>query len=244
MQSSGGDEAHDQAAIVISDYFKQAGIDSYPFPVPDAQRSDRELVAQFPGVGVWRGGNNPLGSFTTMHSRNALIAPPWRGGSNRSRYMNPELDALIDRFMVTVSERDRLPLTGQIMRHTTEQLNVMGLWYNVRPNAVGKRLQNVSWQRVTGGTVFWNARCHIRHASGYGQPGSCLNGTLGIRTPRHIGLGPPCNNFVLLRVTQDPGGCLRRGSLYRSRHSAKASCVEAPSRRTARRAPRRGKNRI
>lgn len=157
VQSSGGDEAHDQAAVVISDYFKQAGIDSYPFLVPDAQRSDRELVAQFPGVGVWRGGNDPVASFATMHSRNALVAPPWRGGSNRSRYMNPELDALIDRFMVAVSEKDRLPLIGQIMRHTTEQLNVMGLWYNIRPNAVGKRLQNLSWQRVTGGTMFWNA---------------------------------------------------------------------------------------
>jgi peptide/nickel transport system substrate-binding protein len=157
VQSSGGDEAHDQGAVLIADYFKQAGIDAYPFLVPDAQRSDRELVANFPGVGIWRGGNTPEGSFITMHSRNALVAPPWRGGSNRSRYMNGELDALIDQYMVTVSERARFQLVAQVMRHTTEHLNVMPLWYNVRPNAIGNRLRNVKMQQVTGGTMFWNA---------------------------------------------------------------------------------------
>jgi peptide/nickel transport system substrate-binding protein len=155
VQSSGGDEAHDQGAIVIVDYFKQAGLDSYPFLVPDAQRTDRELVSSFPGVGIWRGPNDPS-ALQTMHSRQAAVAPRWQG-SNRSRYSNPELDALLDQYQVTVSETARLPLMGQIMRHTSEQLNLMGLWYNIRPNAVGKRLQNVTWQQVTRGTVFWNA---------------------------------------------------------------------------------------
>lgn len=155
VQSSGGDEAHDQGAVVIVDYFKQAGLDSYPFLVPDAQRTDRELVSSFPGVGIWRGPNDPT-AFQTMHSRGAAVAPRWQG-SNRSRYSNPEFDALLDQFQVTVSETQRLPIMSQIMRHTTEQLNLMGLWYNIRPNAVGKRLQNVTWQQVTRGTVFWNA---------------------------------------------------------------------------------------
>jgi peptide/nickel transport system substrate-binding protein len=156
VQSSGGDEAHDQGAVVIVDYFKQAGIDAYPFLIPDAQRTNRELISTFPGVGIWRGANDAM-SISAMHSRQAAVAPPWMTASNRSRYTNSEFDALLDRYYVTISANERLPLLGQVMRHTTEQLNVMPLWYNIRPNAIGKRLKNVGWQKVTRGTMHWNA---------------------------------------------------------------------------------------
>jgi len=45
----------------------------------------------------------------------------------------------------------------------TDQLNVMGLWYNTEPVPIGNRLQNVTAPDVGGATAAWNA--HLRDVS-------------------------------------------------------------------------------
>src|SRR2546423_8591465 len=46
---------------------------------------------------------------------------------------NPELDALLERYFVTIPLRERNVILGQIMHHFTDQVVFMGLFYNMEP---------------------------------------------------------------------------------------------------------------
>ena len=77
-------------------------------------------------------------------------------GNNYSRNVDPELDALLDRYFVTIPKRERAEALGGIIHRVTDQLaTVMPLFYNGQPTMVGNRLANVT---VGGGraTQAWN----------------------------------------------------------------------------------------
>ena len=46
---------------------------------------------------------------------------------NQSRYMNAQLDRLVEAYFRTISEQERIAVVGRIVRHVAEQLPVMGL---------------------------------------------------------------------------------------------------------------------
>ena len=151
----GGDDEQETAALAVNDAFRRVGISSSPLILTQLQRLDRELNSTYPGVRVWR-----LPNDTWTLDRYASPAAPLPqnrfNGGNRSRYMNPEFDALIDRYMTTIVERDRVAVLGQIVHHMTDQLNVLGLWYNTEPVPIASRLQNVAASDVGGATSAWN----------------------------------------------------------------------------------------
>ena len=65
------------------------------------------------------------------------------------------LDALIDRFFVTVPRAERNQVMAQIIRHMTDQAIPVSLFYNVLSVMIANRLQNVT----AGGPVTgpgWN----------------------------------------------------------------------------------------
>ncbi len=76
-------------------------------------------------------------------------------GGNVSRYQNPEWDALIDHYFVAVPIPERTQVTMQIMRHVSDQLNIMHLFYDVDPLFVANRLVNVRG-RGAESSPTWN----------------------------------------------------------------------------------------
>ena len=76
-------------------------------------------------------------------------------GSNRSRYINAELDGLIDRYLTTIPQEERILSLAAIVRHMTEQLNVMPLTDWTSPNLIANRLVNVG-PKGENGTQTWN----------------------------------------------------------------------------------------
>ena len=70
-------------------------------------------------------------------------------GANNIRYINPELDSLIERYFATIAPIDRVPVMEQIVRHVGENLNVMGLFYDMEFTLVGNRLQSITAREVT-----------------------------------------------------------------------------------------------
>lgn len=68
-----------------------------------------------------------------------------------------ELDALIDRYFVTVRAADRTQVLGDILHHMSDRLNVMGLVHTSIGDGVANRLLNVSIQRASSATITWNA---------------------------------------------------------------------------------------
>jgi len=72
------------------------------------------------------------------------------GGANSSRYMNAELDGLIDAYFRTIPMPERVSVLGRIIRHMAEQVPVMGLYCSGAPYAFANRLSNVSTRDAGG----------------------------------------------------------------------------------------------
>lgn len=67
----------------------------------------------------------------------------YRGG-NFMRYSHPELDALVDRFFVTVPLQERIDVLRQIGAHVTDQLVLMPLYHTVHASLISNRMKNVT----------------------------------------------------------------------------------------------------
>ena len=78
-------------------------------------------------------------------------------GANRARYMNPELDALVARYFVTVARPERERVLADIVSHMGNQAVVIHLFYNALPQMVNRRLKNVEPQS----TRAWIAAAHL-----------------------------------------------------------------------------------
>lgn len=152
----GGDDAQETAALAVADAFKQAGLAAEPQILGQLQRQNREFNSTYPGVRVWRLPND-IWSVDRYHSAAAPLPENRFNGGNRSRYINPSFDAIVERYMSTISERDRAPILAQIVHHMTDQLTVMGLWYNTEPVMISKRLLGVTARDVGETTEAWNA---------------------------------------------------------------------------------------
>jgi hypothetical protein len=119
--------------------------------VDSPQRArDREYSAIRPAFHLARNDNivhsliRFQGSQTPLPENNYV-------GQNRNRYMNPEFDALLDRYFTTIPKQDRLNVLGQIVHHMTDRLTNLDLFYDVEGALVTRRLQNVTFTRA------WNA---------------------------------------------------------------------------------------
>ncbi|HZT07130.1 MAG TPA: peptide ABC transporter substrate-binding protein [Chloroflexota bacterium] len=148
---------HEERILAITDYFKQAGIAAESFVIPDARRRDREYNTSYPGVRLWRLPNSE-DDIAHLHSREAPMPENRFSGGNRSRYMNPTFDALIDQFMTTIPHTERVAILGQIVHHMTDQLPVIGIYYNAQPTMIGARLKNVMPADSGNSTEAWNAQ--------------------------------------------------------------------------------------
>jgi peptide/nickel transport system substrate-binding protein len=156
VRTSGGDDTQEAGTSVIAENLKRNGIGAELYVIPNAQRDDRAFMATFPGVRLIRQSNS-LYELDRLHSRETLLPENRFSGSNRSRYSNADYDALLDSYMVTVPVPERTALLGRIVRHMTDQLNVLGLWFNTEPMVVSKRLINVQNKKTTGAYTAWNA---------------------------------------------------------------------------------------
>jgi ABC-type transport system substrate-binding protein len=89
-------------------------------------------------------------------SKSALPDNRFTISGNDPRYKNPEFDSLIERYVTTVPKEERLRVLAGIVRHQTENLISMGLFYTLNPSLIPNRLQNVT-ARSSRATEAWNA---------------------------------------------------------------------------------------
>jgi peptide/nickel transport system substrate-binding protein len=143
IRSSAARAVNRKAVLAIADYWRQVGVVGEPFTVPPQLAADREQRSNFPGFEVVQQPND-LEGFDRLHSTRApLPENNYRVTGNRSRYRNPEFDALIDRFLVTIPRRERVEAVGQIIHHMTDQVLTINLFHGADPTLWNKRLQHV-----------------------------------------------------------------------------------------------------
>ena len=120
------------------------------------QAQDLQRDATFPAFTVRASPNDTLGFLSLHSSRARLASNGFRAPApiNRSRYISPELDGLVDRYLTTVPMPERIQVVGEIIHHVADQVVGAGILYSPAFVFVGDRLVNFT---PSGREIIWNA---------------------------------------------------------------------------------------
>ena len=148
---AGGPE--EQAALFVASSWERVGIKG----VPQIANRDRESRATRPAFEV---GSHSFAMaqprrLTWFLSREIPTPENRFRGSNFIRYSNPELDALVDQFFVTIPSAERIELIKHIARLVTDEAVFISLYHPVFPALVSNRVQEFTPRSVYAQT--WNA---------------------------------------------------------------------------------------
>jgi peptide/nickel transport system substrate-binding protein len=146
-----------KSMLAAADFWSQLGLNVEPVVIPPQRISDREYFMNFPAFMVRRQPNRSETLWYLHSSQSPLPSNNWVG-RNYSRYANPEYDALIDRYYVTIPEQERAQVLQSIMRHMSEQLNLMGLYYDMDTALIANRINNVSIEGQGWNAHEWEVR--------------------------------------------------------------------------------------
>ncbi len=142
VRTTGGDDLREKMLFTIADDWQQIGMAISPYVIPRQQADDLEYRATYPAMELVRQGLDHTGS-RNIHSRNTPLAEnSYRVTGNRSRYHSPELDSLIDRYLITIPLPERREAMGQIVRHISENLPFLMMLYTSGVYLVSNRIQN------------------------------------------------------------------------------------------------------
>jgi ABC-type transport system substrate-binding protein len=157
IQTAEGLEIQVKATLAVTDAWRRIGIGVDPLVRSAQANQDRSVSATYPGFRLIRQPNTIDDMKQYLISQTPL---PENGftGQNFARYVNPAYNDLIERFFQTIATGERTELLRQILRHQSEQLVIMGLFYNVQSVALGKRVLNVTNSGVNGFNQSWNAQ--------------------------------------------------------------------------------------
>ena len=129
-------------------FWQRVGLDVQTIIVPTQQSQDAEYMTTFPSFRLLRG--DPTAWDRMRISSIPLPENSFRG-NNYNRYRNPELEALISRYYVTIPAAERMDVVRQLVQHVTGALNIMPLFFDAEPMFISVRITGVE----TGQT--WNA---------------------------------------------------------------------------------------
>src|SRR5207248_337694 len=143
--------------VVAADDWRQAGVEANPLVLPPQRWNDREYVAKFPAFRINRQPNT-IADLRRFQSNQAPMPENNFVGLNYSRYMSPELDALVDKYFQTIPKADRTRVLGNIVHHMTDVLNIMGLYYDVRTMLVANRITGMTSPNTGWNDHTWDVR--------------------------------------------------------------------------------------
>lgn len=143
LRTQATDDNQMKVMFTTADYWQQIGVASEQVPFPQQRAQDREYRATRPGFEVVRqpGGWWELQRF---YGPNTPLAENNFTGVNRTRHQNVEFDALIDRFFSTVPRQERVQVLNQVVRYMTDQVLILGMFFDPGPVMMSNRLRNIS----------------------------------------------------------------------------------------------------
>ncbi len=145
-----------KTVLATVDDWQNVGIAVEPHTITPGRQSDREYRATFPAFDTSRG-NNSVSTLKTFLSSEARLPENRHSGQNYPNYQSAELDGLINRFLVTIPMAERMEAGRQVVRHLSEQVVVMPVFFDVVGTMTGNRMVNVPLTRGQDQTTTWNA---------------------------------------------------------------------------------------
>jgi hypothetical protein len=137
--------------------WKELGIDATPVILPTQRWNDREYVAKFPAFRMNRQANE-MANLRNFQSVQSPLPENNFVGVNYSRYVSEELDSLIARYFVTIPREERTRALGEILRHMTDVVNVMGVFHDVQPTMVAHRITGFSCPGTGWNAHTWDVK--------------------------------------------------------------------------------------
>ncbi|MPZ15980.1 MAG: hypothetical protein GEU73_16420 [Chloroflexi bacterium] len=137
-------DANQKATLAVADYLQRAGIGAEPVVIPVARLQDREYRSTYPGLELVNQPHGVDGFEDLLHSSAAPLpernyrAP--KSSRNRGAYMNPEYDALMERYKTTIPLQERMQVLGQLLHQQTDLQLVMGVFYTADAIMMANRL--------------------------------------------------------------------------------------------------------
>ncbi len=151
IRTSQGDDLQEKSLFGMAGFWQRIGVNVAQVLVPPQQAQGREYRATFPGFDVRRQPGDRA-FLERVHGSKTPLPENDFVGNNYNRYMNPDFDALIDRYFATIPVADRTRVLGQIVHHMTDQVLYLTLFYQASPVMAANRLRN-----VTAFNQGWNA---------------------------------------------------------------------------------------
>jgi len=155
LRTTGDLDLHQKMIFPVASYWQAIGVGVDPVVIPIQRQRDREYRSNSPAFELLQQGND-LPGLATLHSRESPVPDNGYTGRSKNRYRNPEFDALIDRYFITISRPERMQVLGQIVNHIGDQATILGIFYQVTPVMVGSRLVNIG-EYGERATPAWNA---------------------------------------------------------------------------------------
>ncbi len=153
---SHGSPIGEKTVVAVADLWTRMGVTTDPVIVTEARMRDREYAATFPGYSILKQNDAP-DAITRFHSKQALLPETRFVGTNYPRYMNPEFDALIERYSLTIPFDERMQVLRQLARHLHEEAIVSTLFYDPDITVMNGRLQNVgAWSSSIWDVTRWD----------------------------------------------------------------------------------------
>jgi len=150
--TNAGDDLKEKMVFVGADYWKAIGVGVDTVITPRQRASDREYRATYPGFDLVRQPFEPERLLGTE----AAVPENRFGGKNRTRYMNAELDSLIEKYYVTIPTQERLQTLGLMLQHISERVVALGVFYGPEPMLINNRLLNVGTAPAPSSDETWN----------------------------------------------------------------------------------------
>ena len=149
LRATPGHELSTKSTLVAADMWQAVGVAVDTVMIPPALNNDAEYRQTRTGFEV-AGMKFDLNRFTTSQ---VPTAENRFTGSNRSRYMNPAMDDLADRFYVTIPEAERGEIAARAYHLISDQVVMINFFYEAQQGVRANRLVNVTSTSPVG----WNA---------------------------------------------------------------------------------------
>ncbi len=140
--------------LAAADDWRRIGVEARPYVIPPQLNQDRAYRATFPAFELV---NQPAGAGAVqglLHSSGAPLPSngfrPSAGAQNRSRYLNPDYDALLARYSATIPRAERNRVLAEIVHHLTDQALVTGTVWGLQPQPIAHRVKNARVGKALG----------------------------------------------------------------------------------------------
>ncbi len=150
-------DIHAKMMASVADYWQRLGVtvDQVSIPIPRMQ--DQEYVATFPHFHLVENSiDTTVRNVMRFHSSSTpLPENRFRATGNYSRYIDSDLDAAIEAYVVTIPRTERMQALGAAVHNMSEHISTLPLIHAVTPTVVNNRIQNVTG-KSTRGSEPWN----------------------------------------------------------------------------------------